>query len=113
MADGPSGAVVFDAIACKECQLGTILTDFTLASGVDISTNTTTGTRIGTAVGQRLGFWAATPIVQPAGADQVALNAYGAGANGLDSGANMAALHALVVAMRLALVNAGIMKGAA
>lgn len=39
-----------------------------------------------------------------------ALNAYGAGANGLDSGANMSALHALVVAMRAALVANGIMS---
>jgi hypothetical protein len=39
-----------------------------------------------------------------------ALAAYGAGANGLDSGANMAALHALVVAMRAALVSNGIMS---
>jgi hypothetical protein len=113
MADGPSGAVVFDAIACKECQLGNVLTDFTLASGVDIATNTGTGTRIGTAVGQKVGFWAATPIVQPAGATQAAPAAYATGAFGLNSDANMQALYDLVVAIRTALVNAGIMKGAA
>jgi hypothetical protein len=39
-----------------------------------------------------------------------ALNAYGAGANGLDTGANMSALHAMVVAIRAALVANGIMS---
>jgi hypothetical protein len=39
-----------------------------------------------------------------------ALNAYGTGANGLDTGANMSALHALVVAIRAALVANGIMS---
>lgn len=47
---------------------------------------------------------------QTAYASGGALAAYGAGANGLDSGANMAALHALVVAMRAALVANGIMS---
>ncbi len=39
-----------------------------------------------------------------------ALNAYGAGANGLDTGANMSALHAMVVSIRAALVADGIMS---
>jgi len=39
-----------------------------------------------------------------------ALNAYGAGANGLDTGSNMSSLHALVVAIRAALVANGIMS---
>ena len=39
-----------------------------------------------------------------------ALAAYGAGANGFDSGANAAALHALVTAMRAALVANGILE---
>ena len=32
----------------------------------DISFGTTTGTKIGTATTQKLGFWNATPVVQPA-----------------------------------------------
>jgi hypothetical protein len=36
---------------------------------------TTTGSKIGTAVGQKIAFWNATPIVQPSGAAQVALGA--------------------------------------
>lgn len=35
--------------------------------------NTTTGTKIGTATTQKLGFWNVTPIVQPASANQVAV----------------------------------------
>ncbi len=37
----------------------------TLADSVDIVINTTTGTKIGTATGQKIGFWNATPVVQP------------------------------------------------
>ncbi len=47
---------------------------------------------------------------QTAFASGGALNAYGAGVNGLDTGANMAALHAMVVAIRAALVADGIMS---
>ena len=32
-----------------------------------------TGTRIGTAASQKLGFWGATPVAQPSGADQAAV----------------------------------------
>jgi len=44
---------------------GSIYGDITLADGVDIATNTTTGTKIGMSTTQKLGFWNATPIVQP------------------------------------------------
>jgi hypothetical protein len=54
------------------------------------------------------GFNGATP--QTPVASGGALAAYGAGANGLDTGANMAALHALVVSIRAALVANGIMS---
>ena len=91
-----------------------------LASGKNITlvaaniiTDTTTGTKIGTATAQKLGFWNKTPIIQPAGATQVAPAAYATGAFGLDSDAHMQALYDLVVAMRTALVNSGLMKGAA
>jgi hypothetical protein len=38
----------------------------TFADAVDMAFNTTTGTKIGTAATQKLGFWNATPVVQPA-----------------------------------------------
>ena len=36
----------------------------TMADGKNIIVNTTTGTKIGTATGQKIGFWNATPVVQ-------------------------------------------------
>lgn len=37
----------------------------TLSDGVNIATDTTNGSKIGTSASQKLGFWNATPIVQP------------------------------------------------
>jgi hypothetical protein len=39
--------------------------DFSWAEGVDVSVGTTTGSKIGTATSQKLGFFNATPVVQP------------------------------------------------
>lgn len=38
----------------------------TMDDGANIATNTTTGTKIGTAAGQKIGFWNATPVIQQA-----------------------------------------------
>ncbi len=83
------------------------------ADGVNLSFSVSTGTKIGTATSQKIGFWNATPIIQPSGATQAAPASYTTGAFGLDSDVNMHALYDLVVAMRTALVNAGLMKGSA
>lgn len=56
------------------------------------------------------GFGCNAAAPQTAYASGGELAAYSAGNNGLDSGANMEALHALVVAMRAALVANGIMS---
>jgi hypothetical protein len=64
-------------------------------------------------VAGKVGFYGIPAIVQPTGAAQVAPAAYATGAFGLDSDAHMQALFDLVVAMRLALVNEGLIKGAA
>src|SRR3990167_8501731 len=45
-------------------------TAITLADAVNIAANATTGTKLGTAVTQKLAFWNTTPVVQPASADQ-------------------------------------------
>jgi hypothetical protein len=50
-------------------------TTFTIADANDIAVGTTTGTKIGTATTQKLGFWNVTPVIQPASADQAALGA--------------------------------------
>ena len=56
------------------------------------------------------GFGCNTKTAQTAYASGGALAAYGAGANGFDSGANASALHAMVVSIRAALVANGIMS---
>lgn len=99
-----AGAIYLQVQAAGHLQFG---------EAINILAGTTTGTKIGTATTQKIGFWNAAPIVQPAGATQAAPAAYATGAFGLDSNANMQALYDLVVAMRTALVNVGIMKGAA
>jgi hypothetical protein len=38
----------------------------TLGDAQNIAVNTTTGTKIGTATTQKIGFWNVTPVVQPA-----------------------------------------------
>lgn len=90
-----------------------VINGFTMDDSANIAFNTGTGTKIGTAVGQKIGFWNVTPVVQPSGATQVAPAAYATGAFGLDTDVKMEALFDLVVAMRTALVDAGIMKGGA
>ncbi len=46
---------------------------WTYADAVNMAFNATTGTKIGTAVTQKIGLWNVTPIVQPASANQAAL----------------------------------------
>lgn len=98
----------------------------TWVDGGDVALGTTTGTKIGTAVSQKLGFFNATPVVQPADAGQGALTnssggsadgtleAVGATNSGDVSGAinnNFTELHTLLDEIRTALVNLGIIKG--
>ena len=88
-----------------------------------------TGTKIGTAIRQKLGFWNATPIVQPTGAAQGAItDSTGSSATTTlvtirsDTGSahrdptpriTTTFCSRSLNAMRTALVNAGIMKGSA
>lgn len=53
-------------------DISTLYASLTLGEGINFVLGTTTGTKIGTAVSQKLGFWNATPIVQPSGAAQAA-----------------------------------------
>lgn len=92
----------------------------------NIVTDTSTGTQIGTATGQKLAFWAKTPIIQPASANQAAVGTTapaggtGTAAGGWDTAGNrntaittINSLVTLVNEMRTVLVNVGIMKGSA
>ncbi len=86
---------------------------------------TTTGSKIGTAVGQKIGMWGVTPVVQPSGASQAAITDSTGGTAGFtlsDVTAshsqsilnnNFASLNRQLDAFRTALVAAGVIKGAA
>ena len=56
-----SGAAVFSSTLAANGAI-------TMGDAIDIVLNVTTGTKIGTAVGQKLGLWNAAPIVQPGSA---------------------------------------------
>lgn len=127
------GATAGTAVASKALVAGANkeiggLGNVTLDDAKNVAVGTTTGTKIGTAATQKLGFWNVTPVVQPAGAAQAALTnstggtadgtleAVGATNGGDESGAinnNFTELHTLLNAIRTALVGAGIIKGAA
>lgn len=94
--------------------LGTL----TFADAKNIVFNTTTGTKIGTAVGQKIGFWNATPVVQQASAAQAAVTPSTdfTGADTVNKATVLAAVQAvetLVNRIRLDLVTTGILKGSA
>ena len=77
--------------------------------------NTAAGMQFGKAVTDKIGFYGATPVVQPAHADQAAAPAGGTGATAgaYDTAANRDKLINLVNQMRSCLVAAGLMKGSA
>lgn len=108
--------------------------DLTLGEGVNIITGTTTGTQIGEAAGQKIAFHGATPVAQAAfeadqgamttagsntGTSAAGLSLIGATNSGDVSGAIMndfialqediAALDAVVTAIRTLLINKGLM----
>lgn len=108
--------------------------DVTLADAKNVIVAATTGTKIATATSQKLGFWNAAPIVQPVGSGRAAVtlgntdNEIGGLAIGVvysqaevqalrDKAEELAddvrALSTLVHALRTALVDAGLIKGAA
>jgi hypothetical protein len=146
-----TGAAVLDS-TLTVAGATTLNGSLTMGDADDIVVNTGTGTKIGTAVGQKIGFWNVTPVVQPAAAGQAAaaaqtqdavtdstggtasttLAAITAGAayaqadltaikNAIASLASQLAkirtdvanIKTLQDATRTALVNTGIMKGAA
>lgn len=97
----------------------------TLVDAATIVGGTSTGTKIGTGTTQKFGFWNATPVVQPASANQAALTNSTTGSYDgtlADVGVvfsqstinnNFTDVFTLLDAMRTAMVNAGLMKGAA
>lgn len=55
----------------KTTDLLSSRTDNTLDEGVDIAVGTSTGSKIGTAGTQKLGFWGVTPVVRPGATDDI------------------------------------------
>jgi hypothetical protein len=98
----------------------------TIADAGNVAVGTTTGTKIGTATNQKLGFFNATPVVQPTAAGQGAVtDSTGSSATttlpavrndtlahcASDAADGIHVLFTLVDAIRTALVNTGVMKG--
>lgn len=102
-------------------------TSITIKEASDIILGTTTGSKLGTAAAQKLGFWGAAPIVQPAAGNQAALTNSTGGvydgtlvdvtttglADPAKVNANFTDVYTLLTEIRLALVNTGLIKGAA
>ena len=96
----------------------TIGQNLTMADAKNIVVNATTGTKIGTATSQKIGFWNATPVIQQANAAQAAVTPSTSftGTDTVDKATVLAAVQAvetLVNRLRLDLVTVGIIKGAA
>jgi hypothetical protein len=97
----------------------------TLTDATNIIVGSTTGTKIATATSQKIGFWNATPIIQPASANQAAMTNSTTGSYDgtlVDVGIvfsqtainnNFTDLFTVVNEIRNVLVNTGLMKGAA
>lgn len=89
----------------------------TYGEAVNIVLGTTTGSQICTAVSQKLGFWAAAPVVQPASTSQAAVSLPAWDGDGTvdptQVNANFAALETLINQLRSDLVTVGLIKGAA
>lgn len=94
--------------------------DDTIGDGVDWAFGTTTGSKLGTAVGQKLAFHNSTPVVQRVGSAQAAVNAtpvasVGATYDQTEVNAIVTKCNAnmvLVNELRAALVEKGLIKGA-
>lgn len=87
-----------------------------LDDDANVVLGTGAGTRLGTSVSQKLGFWNATPVVQPASANQAAVATTGATQTtpwGFTTAAQANGIVTLLNEIRAALVAVGIIKGAA
>lgn len=92
--------------------------DHSLPDGGDIALGTGTGTKLGTAANQKFALWGATPVVQPASANQavLALDLDVSGSDTVDKSAidsNFAAIQTLMNQLRADLIAAGAIKGSA
>jgi len=89
-----------------------------LLDGRHIQVGLTTGTKIGTAITQKLSLWGVTPVVQPASGNQAALSLDTdvTGGDTVDKTAidnNFSSIQTLVNQLRTDLIAAGVIKGSA
>lgn len=89
-----------------------------LSDGRHIIVGSTTGTKIGTGTGQKIGFHGKTPTIQSASGNQaaLALDVDVTGADTVDKSAidsNFTDIQTLVNQLRTDLVNKGLIKGSA
>lgn len=119
---GSTGASLNSLVTLVTLDSGKTIT---LADAANLVFNTTTGTKIGTGTTQKLAFWNATPVVQPASANQAALtDSTGGTADGTVSAVsgsgddatinnNFKEVLTLLNQLRSDLVTMGLIKGAA
>jgi len=111
-----ASSIAFQIAATTEMTLSA--TDLTFSDAFNLIFNATTGTKFATATSQKIGFWNATPIIQPASANQAALSldVDVTGGDTVDKAAintNFTNIQTLVNQLRSDLVAAGLIKGAA
>lgn len=118
MATNPRPAVPYQIYADKGIQIldvdGNVIVTITSAGNIQI--NKTAGIKIGTAITEKLGFFAATPIAQPASASQAAVVTTAPTNStpyGFSTSAQALAIVTLVNELRAELVLLGLIKGAA
>lgn len=106
-----TGALL-DSASIQDC---TLTGHLTITDSINIVLGTSAGSKIGTATSQKLGFHNAAPVVQRAGAAQVAVSTAGATnvtPYGFGSAAQANSIVTLVNEIRAALVEKGLIKGA-
>lgn len=84
-----------------------------IGDAANIVLGTTTGTKIGTGVTQKLGLWNVTPVVQPANASQAAVTGTAGATYTATEQGMINNLKTLVNQLRADLVAVGVIKGSA
>lgn len=90
-----------------------IVEHVTVTDGKHIQFGTVSGSKIGSAPTELLALWGATPLVQPASANQAAVTQTAAATYGANEQAMLGSIKTLVNQLRADLVAAGVIKGAA
>ena len=81
------------------------------ADGMNISANTGTGTKIGTATGQKIGLWNVVPVIQPASGSQAAVSGTADSTYSANEVTLINDIVTLVNELRQNLVSIGAIKG--